>query len=316
MRVLLVAAIVLVAALAGCSGKSGDDEVHFQCLNGGPELHQEDFPEIPGNFTEQQVEDFLKAKCPKASGSGSKTNTTSAAPNVLPVLKLNITDFGGNVTNVTLKNGNLTFDATGSFDPDGTLSAIAISVKDSNQTRTLPLYNAATKTFTPATFKFDRPGPVNVSIAMVDDRAGFNTTLTKVYVNEVQLLNGGTKNVPSTGAPPTLNDPCLGASGELDAQGPLVDNAYFQSVQFTVYPGASFVEAIPGEDSLVTICDPTGVAISDPAKSPDPVTSNAPLVAPTGTDSYKIGFYAGTAGATVTATVIVHYEPQAAAPAA
>ena len=313
MRVLLVAAVVLVAALAGCSGKSGDDEVHFQCLNGGPELHQEDFPEIPGNFTEQQVEDFLKAKCPKASGSGSKTNTTSLAPNVLPVLKLNITDFGGNVTNVTVKGGNLTFDATGSFDPDGTLSAIAISVKDSNQTRTLPLYNAGSKTFTPVTFSFDRPGPVNVSIAMVDDRAGFNTTLTKVYVNDPQTLAPGTVYLPSEGAAPGLDHPCLGASDQVpNGSGPLVDSNYFKAAQFTVAEGASFIEVIPNEDSLVTICDPAGVAISD-EKQDVPVFSNAPIVPPTGTESYKIGFYGSTANAELGAIVIVHYEPQAAA---
>ncbi len=314
MRAMLVAALVFVAALAGCSGKKGgDEELHYVCTD-GTEIHSEDYEgALADNMTDDQVESFLKTKCPKAGGSGSKTNTTSSAPNVLPVLKLNITDAGGNATNVTMKNGNLTFDATGSFDPDGTLSAIAISVKDANQTRTLPLFDSATKKFKTATFKFDRVGVVNVSIAMVDDRAGFNNSLTHVYVNEAQAVDGGQLYAPA-GDSPAFADACQGASAELGSQGPLVDSQYFKSKQFTVAVGASFIEAIPGENTLVTICDPSGVAVSD-EKSADPVLSNQPIVAPTGTDSYTIGFYADGANAVVTATVIVHYEPMPAAPA-
>lgn len=315
MRALLVAALVFVAALAGCSGKKGDDEIHYLCSD-GVEIHADDYEgAFPDNFTESQVKDFLKTKCAKAGGSGSKTNTTASAPNVLPVLKLKVTDGTGNATNVTVKGGNLTFDATGSFDPDGTLSAIAISVKDSNQTRTLPLYEAASKKFVPAFFKFDRPGIVNVSIAMVDDRAGFNTTSTKAYVNEVIGIDCCNLAVPASDAPSQFADPCKGASGTVpNGSGPLVDSNYFKGSQFAVTAGATYIVATPATDTLVTICDPTGAAVSD-AKSNAAVTSNQPIVTPSGTDSYTIGFYVETPNARAKAEVVVHYEPQPAAAA-
>lgn len=316
MRVLLVAAIVLIAALAGCSGKKGGhDELHYTCPD-GTVIHGDDYEGVLENITT----DFLKTKCPKAGGVGSKTNTTNSAPNVLPVLKLNITDAGGNATNVTLKDGNLTFDATGSFDPDGVLSAIAISVKDSNQTRTKPLYDLASKKFSPATFKFDRVGPVNVSIAMVDDRAGFNTTTLQVFVNEMQHL-GGDDIVGGGGSGGPAADACKGASG---VSGPLggtiFDSYYFKAPGFNVVAGAQFIEAIPGSNNLVTICDPAGNAISSPVRSDAPVTSTntEPLAPPPATDSYYIGIYAKPSPGQVETSVdvIIHYEPRPAAAAA
>lgn len=318
MRALLVAALVFVAALAGCSGKKGDAEDFLtHTCNDGKVISEEDYEGVlADNATDSDVINFLKTKC-KASGTGTKTNSTSLAPNKLPILVLNVTDFGGNATKVTMLNGNLTFSAAGSSDPDGQVTAIAISVTDSNTTRTKALYDGAKKQFTPATFSFDRPGIVNVTVAMVDDRAGFNNSVFQVYVNHLQVLDGGELAVPGHRAPSQAAHPCLGAKESLDAQGPIVHSSYFSEKTFAVTDGATFVEAIPDASTRITICDPAGAAIS-PTKSTDPIATNPDVVltAPTSTDNYYIGFYGESANSAVGATVIVHYEPREAAPEA
>jgi hypothetical protein len=320
MRALLVAAVVFVAALAGCSGKKGDDDhdhLTYTCSN-GKVISEEDYEDVLENVTV----DFLKTKCPKngGTGTGNTTGGTTLAPNKLPVLMMNVTDFGGNATMVTLLNGNLTFSAAGSSDPDGMITAIAISVTDSNTTRTKSLYNAATKSFTPANFKFDRAGRVNVSVQMVDDRAGFNGSVFQVYVNQQQTLGNSQLSGPPGGpADSEVTDPCRGAQGgDLGASGAIIDGAYFKLATINTAQAPSFIEAVPGEDTLVTICDPDGNAISSPTKSSDPVITNneEPLPMPaSGIKNYGVGLYAGSAQVTVTVLVTVHYEPKPAAAA-
>lgn len=318
MRALLVATLVFVAALAGCSGKkdSGDNALTYTCSD-GTVVSEEDYEGVLENITV----DFLKTKCPKTgTGTGTKTNTTSLGPNVLPVLMLNITDDGGNVTNVTMLDGNLTFSAEGSFDPDGQVSAIAISVTDSNRTQTKPLYDGAKKAFTDATFNFDRAGIVNVTIAMVDDRAGFNNTVTQVFVNHEQDIDGAQNmHGPPDGIPDndSFTHPCKGAKGAAGDSNTLIDSTYFNEASFIVFYGASFVEAFPDANTLVTICAPDGTAISDTKSDASPtVSTNAErLPAPAATENYFIGFYAKNAGVTTGARVVVHYEPRPAAAA-
>lgn len=319
MRALLVAAVVFVAALAGCSGKKGGEEhdhLTYTCSN-GTVISEEDYEDVLENVTV----DFLKTKCPKGTGTGTGngTGTNSAAPNKLPILKLNVTDFGGNATNVTLLDGNLTFSAAGSSDPDGAISAIAISVTDSNTTRTKSLYNAATKTFTPATFSFDRAGPANVSVQMVDDRAGFNGSIFQVYVNQIQVLGkADLQPQPATGAP--LAHPCNGARQQFGDQGPIIDNTYFYPGPISTAAAPSFIEAIPNDRTAITICDPADNPISEVRVNKAITTNNmdGPLPLPaSGTDNYSVGVYVTNgAPADASVTVIVHYEPRPAAPAA
>jgi hypothetical protein len=321
MRALLVAALVFVAALAGCSGKKGDadEDLHYKCSD-GTEVHSDDYAEALENLTEDsQIKDFLKTKCPKSgSGTGSKSNSTSLAPNVLPILKLNVTDAGGNATLVTLKGGNLTFSAAGSSDPDGTISAIAITVKDSNQTRTRSLYDATTKKFTSAKFVFDRAGPVNVSVAMVDDRAGFTTNVSHVYINEKFHIEA-----PLDPDPQVANDACEGArptfgTAGQEGSGPVVDSRYFKSATFTVSGVAQYIEATPTK-AKVTICDPEYAPISDAKQTTTVLSNNAePLPPPLGAKAYSVGMYLASPGAPGTATsvdVTVHYDPRPAAAA-
>src|SRR5688572_529771 len=124
MRSVPVAILLSTAVLlAGCSG-GGEDDLHYTCP-GGAEVHGEDHPDA--NTTTD-----LAKFCPGSTTSGSRSNTTSQAPNVLPTLLLTITDDNGTETPVTLKGGNLTFDAAGSTDSDGSIAGIAVTVTDSN----------------------------------------------------------------------------------------------------------------------------------------------------------------------------------------
>lgn len=297
------------ALLAGCSDKKDDHEDSYTCPN-GTVLDLEDFPEHH-NSTFNPL-----SKCPKTSGSGTGSGSASQAPNQLPVLKLNVTDMGGNVTNVTVLDGNLTFDATGSSDPDGQITGIAVSVTDSNTTRTASLFDAVTKTFKNATFNFDRPGIVNVTVAMVDDRAGFTVNQTKVYVNHPQVLPTQMIGLPGGGEFAV----CTG-SGEA-----LLDEFYRKEFSFTVGAGATLATATATPAStLITICTPDADPLTNGCQcemasptAPGETTTNIPLVTPVGVGSYKVWatLPAGVPNVTVAMTVLVHYEPQAAAPAA
>ena len=311
-------AILLSTAvlLAGCSGGDGEDELHYTCP-GGVEIHQDDHPDAN---TTADLAEF----CPGSTTSGSRSSSTSQAPNVLPTLVLKVSDDGGNETPVTMLDGNLTFDASGSTDSDGSIAGIAVTITDSNTTRTATLYDAGKKQFKPATFKFDREGVVNVTVAMVDDRAGFTVNQTHVYVNNLQVI-------------PEQTIQAAGGSSAVDESGcngndPLVDSFYVKPFTFSLVPGATFVEAtVTTHDSLpdpapdetsatITICslpDADGVraALSDSGDSTVRTFPDAALPAPTGTDFYQVWATAGVPNTTAGVTVLVHYEPEAAAAA-
>jgi hypothetical protein len=308
--VLPVAILVLTSfVLAGCSGGGDDDDLHYVCAN-GTEIHSDDHPEA--NATKA---DDLAKFCPgsSTSKSGSKSNSTASKPNVLPNLVLKITNDTGAETPIILLDGNLTFDATGSTDSDGTVAGIAVTVTDSNTTRTATLYDAGKKQFKPATFKFDRPGVVNVTVAMVDDRAGFTVNQTKVYVNHPQNNVNGVVQVPSNGAVPSdAGDPCVGAGNTL------IDSAYFKTVSIMVAQNATKIEVTSVDPAaLMTICSPEDTVLSAvKAKGFVETTAGIALPPPAGITSYKVGmFSADKPQMSTEVNIVVHYEPQAAAAA-
>lgn len=309
MRSVPVAILVSSAfLLAGCSGGDGDD-LHYVCAN-GLEIHGEDH----ANAT--KVEDLAKF-CPKSSTSGSKSNSTSAAPNVLPTLVLKITDMGGNVTPITLLDGNLTFDATGSTDPDGTIAGIAVTVTDSNTTRTATLYDSGKKQFKTATFTFDRPGVVNVTVAMVDDRAGFTVNQTHVYVNEVVVTSAYQMNgIGGEG----LGNQC----DDGDVFDALTSSNFYKELNFNTVAGLTWIEATVTDDALITICTPHpdandvetgGTPVSPQAAGAVQSTPGTVLPPANGTQTYYLAAYSAGPQSNVQGTVTIHYEPDTRAAA-
>lgn len=305
MRVAVPVAILLSASilLAGCSGGGDDEHLHYVCSN-GTEIHADEHPEV--NAT--KAEDLAKF-CPGSSSTGSRSNSTSAAPNVLPTLVLKITDSGGNETPVTMLDGNLTFDASGSTDSDGQVAGIAVTVTDSNTTRTATLYDAAKKQFKTATFTFDRPGTVNVTVAMVDDRAGFSVNQTHVYVNHPQTSGGQTIQVPNADSlDPVSGSNCGGPTGN-----PLTDGNTWKNFPVTIAENATWLEAVvTSGNAVITLCSPDGSTELSEKGASIASTPGTPLPAPSGTASYYFGAFgrpvAGQA-TNIVIDVIVHYEP-------
>jgi hypothetical protein len=301
MRIAAIVAILVASTvlLSGCAKKAAEDDHSYVCKNATSTvtIDLEKYPEHH-NATFNPA-----SKCPGVKSSAS--NTTSLAPNKLPILKMKITD-GTNVTNVTMLNGNLTFDATGSTDPDGTVTGIAVTVKDSNQTRTAALFDPVKKTFKPAHFKFDRPGVVNVTVAMVDDRAGFTINQTHVYVDQTTVLDPKTVNGFEPGGDSTT------CSGPFNA---LVDTNFANEYDFTLVAGATFVEAT-ATNGKITICAPGPGPSSAPGtpRSPEgsPSTTTdkgADLTPAKGVLSYFVEAYSTSPNQSIGVTVTVHYEP-------
>lgn len=288
----------IAVLLAGCAGGNGDHEDETYTCPNGTVLNLEDFPEHH-NATFNPA-----SKCP-GGGSGSATTTTTQAPNIPPVLVVKTFDSMGNETKVTLLGGNLTFSAEGSTDPDGQISGIAVTVTDSNTTRTASLYDAVSGQFKSATFMFDRPGVVNVTVAMVDDRAGFTINQTNVYVNHMQTLGpdqyilAGGNNIPT-------NSACNGGD-------PLVNAQYYKSKDFTVHAGVTYIEAT-ASGGRITICDPADTPVSNSGTS---VVTNEgeELPAPQGIESYSVSVFSTAPYSTISIEVLVHYEPREAAAA-
>jgi major membrane immunogen (membrane-anchored lipoprotein) len=299
--------------LAGCADGDKDDDLHYVCSN-GVEVHSDDHPDA--NVT--TAEDLAQF-CP-GSSTGTRTNTTTQAPNVLPILVLNVTDDGGNATSVTMLDGNLTFSAEGSSDPDGTIAGIAVTVTDSNTTRTATLYDTGKGQFKSATFKFDRAGVVNVTVAMVDDRAGFTVNQTHVYVNELIQSQGASVALPR---PPDGFEDCGGATETGVVEGDLYEAQFYKEFSFSLAAGATKIEASdPAGNILLTICSPVDVAVSGGPANPTMTTADANLTAPVGTEAYYVAAYMATddptpGGQDAAPVIIIHYEPQTdAAPAA
>lgn len=298
MRVALVLTLILVSSfvLAGCTSKT----------------------------------DTTNTGTVKTTVTGTKTitntrtttlsNTTTQTPNVAPVLKFKISS-NGTVQNFTFVNptthlkGSLTFDATGTVDPDADgLSGIALSVTDSNKT-----YPAGTLfsngQFTPVTYTFDRPGPVNVTVSALDNRGDITTLETHVYVDQISTI---VTPIFKTGAADARKaSDCVGpfpASADLLNQG-IVDKGKFDTKKTTTFAVATIVDGA-GE---IALCAPDATAIS--GEDSAAVTSNAGTVFTdtTGTSSFYVLSLASalSSNSALTIQVVTHYEPQpAAAPAA
>jgi major membrane immunogen (membrane-anchored lipoprotein) len=293
----LVAILVTAASLfAGCSGKDEDDHT-FACAN-GTTLDLEKFPDHHNSTFN------AASHC-----TASHTNSTSLPPNKLPVLTLKITD-GTNATNVTLLNGNLTFDATGSADPDGQVTGIAVTIQDSNTTRTAALFDPAKKTFKTATFKFDRPGVVNVTVAMVDDRAGFTVNQTKVYVNQLVQSTPQTIQLPD---PPAGISDCGGGADQPGVNGDLYEAQFYKEYSFSVVAGVTYVEASDAStDASLTICSPADEPLSNTG-NPVATLPDAVLAPPAGIESYYVGATSSAQQTTVGPAILIHYDPRPAA---
>ncbi|MFO1534327.1 MAG: hypothetical protein ABR586_01545 [Thermoplasmatota archaeon] len=285
MRGLALVALLLVGALAlsGCSSKS-DSSSSTSSSKSGTRTG--------------------------TGGTGVQTNTTTQAPNVPPIVKLASTDTNGTATNVTMVGGSLTFSAVGSSDPDGDgLSAVAIVAQDANRTFPPGVLFAAGK-YTSVTYKFDRPGVVNVTVSGIDVRGDLTTLKSQVYVDETFSVLSKTLEAP---APTSSATDCKGPTGNA-----ITDAFVYDLKPFSVQKGVqSIVATHASGKGTFAICGPDGTAVSGEGSDDTPAETTAALAAPTGLQTYNVGFMvdASAPHSAVGVTVVVHYEPKPAAAA-
>jgi hypothetical protein len=250
------------------------------------------------------------------TGTGGPGTNTTLPPNIPPMIMLTVTNATGVATNVTLVDddaktlGSLTFDATGSMDPDGDgLSAIAISAQDSNRTYPPGVLYAAGK-FSKITYKFDRPGIVNITVSGIDVRGNLTTIKTQAFVDERQAVTSRQFAIPFGSTTAVKADSCQGPSGQAAA-----DNVAYDLENFNVHKGAKYaVVTLKAGSGQFAVCDPDGHAISNVGGSGTPAETTAAMPPPTGTKSYQVGMVGTdtTPDAKFTVTVVVHYEPKGA----
>lgn len=258
---------------------------------------------------------------PPRTDTPNPSNMTTAPPrpNEKPVLALKVTA-DGNDTNVTTVGGNVTFDGSASTDPDGRLTDLAVIVTDSNQTRFDQLLRNGQ--FQPVTFRFDRPGVVIVVLNGIDDRGGTATLVSKVFVNHPQALGSHQFNGGLAGG---VDAGCDGPVSGGGAGSNPVDPTYYRQFTFDVRAGATFVEAdvatenpadaAQGQVVSMVLCAPDGTPISDIGTSGTPIMSTAGTAFTESLD-YYLAVLSRAPQTTAMPSVTVHYEPQAAAPAA
>lgn len=257
------------------------------------------------------VVSFALAGCSGDTDSASTTsstttsgNTTTLPPNLPPVVVVK-TLVAGAEGNVSLVGQNVTVDATGTTD-DGKLAVIAVAAEDANRTYA-PQLLYVNDAFQTATFAFDLPGRVNITVAAVDDRNADTTVAVPLFVNEATTganLVAMRLLVPTQAGEPTA---CDGPTGQ-----PAVDEGMSFVTTFRVAPGATFVTAaVATGEATIALCDPTGAPISAAGTS---VTSTPGTVfaPPAGTDGYFVQVYSAAPNqdpGAVSVAIVVHYEP-------
>jgi hypothetical protein len=289
MRVHFLALALVAVMLAGCFGDSGDTDE-------------------PGTTT-------TKTTTPGGGNTttpGGNTTGGNVKPNLPPVLALRVLDDAGTPTTMTNVGGNLTFDATGSTDPDGSISDLAVIIYDGNRTRFGILVSAGQ--FSTSTFNFDRPGVVNVTVNAIDNRGGQASMQSNVYVNHPQSppsfrLNAALEATADATA-------CKSPTQGNDQVNP-IENVGWKSFDFSIAPGATYVVAkVVAGEAEIAICSPkpNATALSNQADETGFVVTNADavLTPANGTDSYFVSALSGAPAQDVAVQVVVHYEPRPA----
>lgn len=297
MRAMLVLSlcVLLSAVLAGCSGSS-------------------DTSSTPATSTHPVTTP------PHPTGTGLPPSN-STVPNKPPVAVLKVTN-GSNATRVVMAGGKLTFDGSGSSDPDGKLVNAAIQVVQANQTLSTgpvqSLYESGA--WTPATFNLTFAGPALVIFNVLDDQGAVTTNVSKVYVDKAGALFNhsfsvdaqvGTLNTPST---------CKGASGNSAAGGTLggsnqlVDQQYFITDSVTIPANVTYVTGqVAAGSADIVFCNAASEALSNDGST---FTTTAGKAIPPGS-SYFIGIYSTgptppASSNAVSVGYTLHFEPQPA----
>jgi len=320
-NVLLLASVLLAVTLSGCADDDdGGDTNKLNSLE-CPEDHLgHDVPVGDDGSDDGTALDDLNGTLALLGGrqadnstgeadSDEVLQTTSAdacpeaepdVPNVAPVAALLMTADDGTVQNGTtyIRTGqNVTFSAAGSSD-DGAIQLAALTVRDSNGTRTVQLYDGG---FQDVTLPFAHEGPVNVTLRVLDDAGEVDLVESMLYVNRLHSLT-------------IAVDAALPAGHSADAcdfpddTASVVWQPFMDRTKFIVNSGARWISAeMTGGSGEYALCDPGHAALTEASSGAvETERTGAPLVP---SPQYAV-FGVSTGGADdLTFDVMVHYEP-------
>ncbi len=323
---LLIACLAASVALSGCFGgddtKDDDDLLTVDpcanTLDGQGDAAQEDTsaadesadePVDPLNGTlamlaSRQIEEDNGTMDDLAATTGAVSEcpgtNVNSAPNVAPVANLTMTSTAGVVqdgTNYILAGENVTFSAAASTD-DSSIQLAALTVRDSNGTRTVQLYSDG---FVDAVLSFAHEGAVNVTLRVLDDDGAVDVLDVMLYVNSLKSVS-----VPVDLALPTGHSADACDYPELGEN--LLWQRFMDHAKFSVQSNARWLSAeMTAGSGQFALCSPEQVALSEAssttaesARGGDPLVSS-PL--------YSVFALATGGVSTMTFDVMVHYEP-------
>lgn len=245
-----------------------------------------------GNASEEQVLETTTADdgCPDV-----QTQTA----NLPPVAALVMTADDGAVQNGTtyiVAGQNVTFSAAGSSD-DGSVQLAALTVRDSNGTRTVQLYDGG---FQDATLAFPHEGPANVTLRVLDDDGEVDLVETMLYVNRVHSLSIAVDAFMPAG----------GDAGACDfpSDPPLLWQRAMSHARFVVNSGAQWLSAeMTGGSGEFALCDPDSEPLTEASSTTAETERGAgPMRS---SPQYSLFGVATGSGGPLTFDVMVHYEP-------
>lgn len=322
----LLASLFMAAALSGCLGGDDDKETEplqsTECptddLAGGLEgdAAQEDAADDDGALDD--LDGTLAALRTRQAenetlddGAGTDVSATTEAldpcaeetpslPNTPPTANLVMTADDGAVqdgTTYIMAGQNVTFSAAGSMDDDGSIQLAALTVRDSNSTRTMQLFADG---FQDLPVSFPHEGPVNVTLRVLDDDGDVDVLEAMLYVNRIQSLV----------VPIDIPLPAGHGAGGCDypTEPPLLWQRSMNFARFVVNSGAQWISAeMTGGSGEFALCDPANAPISE-------ASTEAAQTARDGTDmasSPQYGVFGVAKGGVddLTFEVMVHYEP-------
>lgn len=319
----LLASVFVFVTLSGCSDKDdGDDADKLNSL----ECPEDDLGslDVPAGDADDSdngtaVDDLngtlalLRGRQQAENGTDEageevlQTTSADACPEdvadvstVPPVADLVMTADDGTVQNGTtfiLTDQNVTFSAAGSSD-DGTIQLAALTVTDSNSTRTVQLYDGG---FQDVTLPFAHEGPVNVTLRVLDDAGEVDLVESMLYVNRLHSLT-------------IAVDAALPAGHSADAcdfpddTASVVWQPFMDRTKFIVNSGAMWISAeMTSGSGEYALCDPGHAPLTEASSSAvETARDGSPL---TPSPQYAV-FGVSTGGVDdLTFDVMVHYEP-------
>ncbi|MGB1585814.1 MAG: hypothetical protein ACPHID_02055 [Thermoplasmatota archaeon] len=237
-------------------------------------------------------------------GNGGHEGNETEVPNELPNATLIMTaDSDGRVltgTDFILPGENVTFSAVGSSDSDGEIDLIGLTVKDSNETRTVQLLDDAGN-FVNVSLQFNYVGAVEVTLRVLDNRGEGIQLASNVFVNERETHTTAADNLYAPN-----QSGCTPAG--YNEQAILIAQQFYTNEPFIVNAGAKWFSVSATGTDHVAICGPDGELATGGSAAETEEGNWTPSPR-----DYYVAIYPDGPATSVDFEIIVHYESKPAA---